>query len=77
MKTTLVSIDDVIYNLHDCFKYIWECGKIDISEDEFLFLRSIIFNNIRELSEENGLDIDINDMINQLKKVGGYKCSEM
>lgn len=71
MKTTLVSIDDVNYKLHDCFKYIWECGKVDISEDEFLFLRSIIFNNIRELSEENGLNIDINDMINQLKKVGG------
>lgn len=71
MKTTLVDIEDVKYKLHDCFKYIWECGKVDISEDEFLFLRSTIFSSIRDLSEENGFDIDIDDMVNKLNKVGG------
>ena len=69
MKTTLVDIDDVNYKLHDCFKYIWECGKIGISEDEFLFLRSTIFGSMRDLSDETGFDIDIGDTINKLNKL--------
>ena len=46
-------------------------------EDKFLFLQSVIFSSMKELSKEDGFDIDINDIINQLKIIGGCKCSEM
>ena len=44
------------------------CGEICVSEDESLFLRSVIFSSMEELSKEDGFDIDINDIINRLKE---------
>lgn len=58
--TDFTYIDNVELVLDDCFKYLWECGKINVSEEDFTYIRNYIFKEFDDLRNgEFNIDTDI------------------